>query len=331
MNEMKRLTVTLGYIVILALGALTVAPAADAQPRPKVPKIGVLAISSPSYGTPLLEAFRQGLRELGYGDVVIEARWAEGRFERLPDLAAELVRLKVDIIISAGTAGPLAAKHATSTIPIVMVGAGDPVTSGLVASLARPGGNVTGLSMTAPELGGKRLQLLKEAVPGLSRVAVLWNPFNPDSTFVVRGTEIAARRLGIQVQSLEVRRPEDFDSVFARIISGRADALMTVDDPLIFVHAPRIVDFAAKSRRPAIYGAKEYVEGGGLMAYGPRSAEAFRRTLNYVDRILKGAKPADLPVEEPRRFELVINSHTAKALGLTIPQSLLLQADRVLE
>jgi putative ABC transport system substrate-binding protein len=331
MNKMARLTATLGSIVILALGALTVPPAADAQPLPKIPRIGVLASSSPSYGTPLLEAFRQGLRDLGYRDVVIEARWAEGRLERLPDLATELVRLKVDIIISAGTAGPLAAKHATSTIPIVMIGAGDPVASGLVASLARPGGNVTGTSMTARELGGKRLQLLKEAVPGLSRVAVLWNPLNPDSTFVVSGTEMAARTLGIQVQSLEVRSPEDFDIVFAGITRGRADALMTVDDPLMFVHAPRIVDFATKSRRPAIYGAREYAEGGGLMAYGPRTVEAFRRTLTYVDRILKGAKPAELPVMEPTQFELVINLHTAKALGLTIPQSLLLQADRVVQ
>ena len=331
MNKMKRLTITLGHVFILAFGALTVPPAADPQPLPKVPRIGVLAISSPSYGTPLLEAFRQGLRGLGYGDVVIEARWAEGRLERLPDLAAELVRLKVDIIISAGTAGPLAAKHATRTIPIVMIGAGDPVASGLVASLARPGGNVTGTSMTAPELGGKRLQLLKETVPGFSRAAILWNPFNPDSTFVVTGTEMAARTLGIQVQYFEVKRPEDFDIVFATITNGRADALMTVDDPLMFVHAPRIVDFAARTRRPAIYGSSEYVDSGGLMAYGPRSVAAFRTTLTYVDRILKGAKPADLPVTEPRQFELVINLRTAKALGLTIPQSLLLQADRVVQ
>jgi putative ABC transport system substrate-binding protein len=238
MNKMKRLTATLGHVVILALGALTVPPAADPQPLPKAPRIGVLAISSPSYGTPLLDAFRQGLRGLGYGDIVIEARWAEGRLERLPDLAAELVRLKVDIIISAGTAGPLAAQHATRTIPIVMIGAGDPVASGLVASLARPGGNVTGTSMTAPELGGKRLQLLKETVPGLSRAAILWNPSNPDSTFVVTGAEMAARTLEIQVQFFEVRRPEDFDIAFASITNGRADALMTVDDPLMFVHAP---------------------------------------------------------------------------------------------
>jgi ABC-type uncharacterized transport system substrate-binding protein len=322
-----------GFLTALGgvLAVLTVAPAANSQPQSKTPRIGVLANASPAQGTFLLEAFRQGLRDLGYGDVVIEARWAEGKLERLPDLAAELVRLKVDIIISAGTAGPLAAKHATSTIPIVMVGAGDPVASGLVASLARPGGNVTGTSMTAPELGGKRLQLLKQAVPGLSRVALLWNPYNPDSALVVKGTETAARTLGIHVQSFEVKRPEDFDSVFAGITSGRADALMTADDPLLIVHAPRIVDFAAKNRRPAIYGSREYVESGGLMAYGPRSGDAFRRTLTYVDRILKGAKPADLPVHEPRQFELVINVRTARALGLTIPQSLLLQADHVIQ
>ena len=329
MNKTTRLTVILGCI--FTLGALAVPPAAEAQPAPKIPRIGILANASPSVGQPLVEAFRQGMRELGYNDVMIEVRWAEGRSERFPDLAAELVRLKVDIIVSAGTAGPLAAKRATSTIPIVMIGAGDPVASGLVASLARPGGNVTGTSMTAPELGGKRLQLLKEAVPRLTRVAVLWNPFNPDSAFLFKGTETAARTLGIQVQSLEVRRPEDFDIAFAAMTSGRADALMTVDDPLMVAHAPRIVDFAAKTRRPAIYGASEYVDAGGLMAYGPRSIVALRRTLMYVDKILKGAKPADLPVIEPRQFDLVINLLTSKALGLTIPQSVLLQADRVVQ
>ena len=329
MNKTTRLAVILGCIG--TLGALTVPPAADAQPASKIPRIGILANASPSVGAPLLEGFRQGMRELGYSDIVIEVRWAEGRPERLPDLAAELVRLKVDIIVSACTAGPLAVKRATSTIPIVMIGAGDPVASGLVQSLARPGGNVTGTSMTAPELGGKRLQLLKEAVPGLSRAAVLWNPFNPDSTFVLKGTEVAARALGIQVQPLEVKRPEDFDIAFAAMTSGRADALMTVDDPLMIAHATRIVDFAAKTRRPAIYGASEYVDAGGLMAYGPRSIVALRRTLTYVDKILKGAKPADLPVIEPRQFDLVINLPTSKALGLTIPQSLLLQADRVVQ
>lgn len=331
LGRLARLTVTLGSVMILALGALTVSPTADAQPQRKNPRIGILAISSPSYGTPLVEALGHALRDLGYGDVVIEVRWAEGRLERLPDLATELVGLKVDIIISVGTAGPLAAKHATSTIPIVMIGAGDPVASGLVASLARPGGNVTGTSMTAPELGGKRLQLLKEAVPALSHVAILSNPLNPDSTFVVRGTETAARTLGIQVRSLEVRRPEDFDIAFAAINRGGADALMLADDPLMLVHASRIVDFAAKSRRPAIYGAREYAEGGGLMAYGPNSVDVFRRTLSYVDRILKGAKPAELPVMEPRQFELVINLNAAKALGLTFPHSLQLQADRVIQ
>lgn len=331
LGRLARLTVTLGSVMILALGALTVSPTADAQPQRKNPRIGILAISSPSYGTPLVEALGHALRDLGYGDVVIEVRWAEGRLERLPDLATELVGLKVDIIISVGTAGPLAAKHATSTIPIVMIGAGDPVASGLVASLARPGGNVTGTSMTAPELGGKRLQLLKEAVPALSHVAILSNPLNPDSTFVVRGTETAARTLGIQVRSLEVRRPEDFDIAFAAINRGGADALMLADDPLMLVHASRIVDFAAKSRRPAIYGAREYAEGGGLMAYGPNSVDVFRRTLSYVDRILKGAKPAELPVMEPRQFELVINLNAAKALGLTFPHSLQFQADRVIQ
>jgi putative ABC transport system substrate-binding protein len=328
MNKTTRLVI-LGWI--FTFGALAVPPAAEAQPAPRIPRIGILANASPSVGQPLVEAFRQGMRELGYNDVVIEVRWAEGRSERFPDLAAELVRLKVDIIVSAGTAGPLAAKRATSTIPIVMIGAGDPVASGLVASLARPGGNVTGTSMTAPELGGKRLQLLKEAVPRLTRVAVLWNPFNPDSAFLFKGTETAARTLGIQVQSLEVRRPEDFDIAFAAMTSGRADALMTVDDPLMVAHAPRIVDFAAKTHRPAIYGASEYVDAGGLMAYGPRSIVALRRTLTYVDKILKGAKPADLPVIEPRQFDLVINLLTSKALGLTIPQSVLLQADRVVQ
>ena len=322
--------------LILALAILLVPLAAEARQPGKVHRIGFLGTASASdfaYAR-LIESFRQGLRDLGYEEgknIVIEYRWAEGRAERLPDLAAELVRLKVDVIVSHGTPGPLAAKHATSTIPIVMTSAGDPVGSGLVASLARPGGNVTGLNLLAPELGGKRLQLLKEVVPGVSRVAVLWNAANPYPVLVWRETEVSAPTLGVQLQSLEVRGPYDFESAFGAAIRGRAGALLTVEDPLTVIHRTQIVDFAAKSRLPAMYGIREFVDVGGLMSYGANIADLYRRAATYVDKILKGAKPSDLPVEQPTKFEFVINLKTAKALGLTMPQSLLIRADQVIQ
>jgi ABC-type uncharacterized transport system substrate-binding protein len=310
--------------------------AAEAQPGGKIPRIGFLVASSASDAAIArwIEAFRQGLRDLGYVEgrnIVIEYRYAGEKYERLPALAAELVRLKVDVIVSHGTPGPLAAKQATSVIPIIMTSAGDPVASGLVSSLARPGGNVTGMSLMVPELGGKRLQLLKEILPGLSRVAVLWNAANPYNSLVVREMEATATTVGVQLQSLAVRGPDDIEDALVAAATGRAGALTVVEDPLTNTKRKQIVDFAAKSRLPAIYGIKEFVDAGGLMSYGVYFADSYRRAAVYVDKILKGAKPADLPVQQPTKFEFVINLKTAKALGLTIPPSLLGRADEVIQ
>jgi putative ABC transport system substrate-binding protein len=324
------------FLCGLTLGSLAAPLAAEAQPAGKVPRIGFLVAASASDSAfeRWIEAFRQGLRDLGHVEgrnIVIEYRYADEKYERLPALAAELVRLKVDVIVSHGTPGPLAAKQATSAIPIVTTTAGDPVAAGLVSSLARPGGNVTGLSFMAPELGGKRLQLLKEILPGLSRVAVLWNAANPYASLVVREMEIAATTLGVQLQSLVVRGPDDFAGALAAAATGRAGALTAVEDPLTITKRTQIVDFAAKSRLPAIYGVKEFVDAGGLMSYGVHLGDLYRRAAAYVDKILKGAKPADLPVQQPTKFEFVINLKTAKALGLTIPPSVLLRADEVIQ
>ena len=317
-----------------ALGFLAAPLAVDAQQPGKVARIGVLSQGSSISGPHIREAFRQGLRDLGYAEgqnIVIEYRYAEGKAERLPDLAAELLRLKVDVIVSGGTLAPLAAKHATGTIPIVMSAAGDPVGTGLVPSLAKPGGNVTGLSNFSADLTAKRLQLLKEILPGVSRVAVLWNGANPIAALLMRETEAAARALGLQVQSLEVRGPDEFENALPAAVSGGAGALFVVDDPLVFIARLRIADFAARNRLPmtAIY--REFAEAGGLMTFGANLADLNRRAAIYVDKILKGAKPADLPVEQPTKFDLVINLKTAKALGLTIPQSLLVRADEVIQ
>jgi len=316
---------------------LLAAPRAAGTQQPgKVWRIGVLEMGrSPSPGrTAPREAFLEQLRELGYVEgvnLVIESRYAEARAERLPDLAAELIRLKVDVIVAGGTPAPLAAKHATSRIPIVMSSAGDPVRTGLVVSLARPGGNITGLSTFTPELAAKRVQLLKEVMPGVSRVAILWNAANPFTVANMRETEAAARTLGVHAQSLEVRGPADFDDALPAAISGQAGALIVVDDPLTCSQQKRIADFTARNRLPAIYGFKECAGAGGLMSFGASLADLYRRAAIYVDKILKGAKPGDLPVEQPTTFELVINLKTAKALGLTIPPSLLLRADQVIE
>jgi putative ABC transport system substrate-binding protein len=274
------------------------------------------------------------LKDLGWVEgqnIVIEWRFAGGRAERLPDLAAELVRLQVDLIVVPSTPPALAAKNATKTIPIVTVGVGDPVGLGLVASLARPGGNITGLTgVVTPEIAGKQLELLKEAVPKVSRVAVLWNPATPGNALALRETEIAARVLGVELQLLEARSLNDFDSAFAAMTAKRAGALLVLGDVMFVTHRIRLAELVAKSRLPAMYGLREYVEAGGLMSYGPIASELFRRAATYVDKILKGAKPADLPVEQPTRFELVVNLKTAKALGLTIPQSVLIRADEVI-
>jgi putative ABC transport system substrate-binding protein len=323
--------------VVLALGLLAAPLAAEAQQAAKIARIGYLSINLAA-NPHLREAFLQGLRDLGYvegRDVVIEDRSAEGKLERFPALAAELVALKVDVIVTAG--GPpaaLAAKQATRTLPIVFAAAADPVTDGLVTSLARPDRNVTGLSILAPELVGKRLEQLKQAVPGVSRVAVLWQPGalgQRTEKDTLKGAEVAARALGVRLQFVEARGPEDFDRAFSDMTRARAGALTVLTGAMFFGERRRLVDLAAKNRLPAVYPWREFVDAGGLMAYGPNVADLYRRAATYVDRILKGAKPADLPVEQPTKFELVINLKTAKALRLTIPQSLLRQADQVIE
>ena len=322
---------------LIAAGALLAAPlAAEAQQAAKVPRIGYLTTSlgvSPQRP----EAFRQGLRDLGYVEgrnLVIEYRDAEGKVDRLPALAAELVALKVDVIVTgASTLAARVAKEATRTIPIVFA-AGDPVGSGLVTSLARPGGNVTGLSAFAPELVGKRLELLKQAVPGVSRVAVLWQPGafgERTEKDTLKRAEVAARDLGVPLQFVEARGPADFDRAFSDMTRARAGALTVLASNMFNSERRRLVDLAAEKRLPAVYSARELVDAGGLMSYGANLAELNRRAATYVDRILKGAKPADLPVEQPTKFELIINLKTAKALGLTIPPSLLLRADQVIE
>ena len=283
------------------------------------------------------EAIRLALRELGYiegQNIAIEYRYAEGKRDRLPELAAELVRLKVDIIVVAGGAGPIrAAKNATKTIPIVMTGGGiDPVEAGLVESLARPGGNVTGITNLARELGGKRLELLKEAVPKLARVAVLYDPANPTTVLEVKEVlPVAARALGLTIQPWEVRDADGFEKVFAALNKQRPDGLYVPGGPLMNANQKRIVGFALKSRLPSVYGSREAVDAGGLMSYGADLADSYRRVAYYVDRILKGAKPADLPVEQPTKFELVINLKTAKQIGLTIPPEVLARANKLIK
>ncbi len=284
----------------------------QAQQRARVPRLGYLALSAGIFAG----EFHQGLRELGYVEgqnILIEWRFAEGREERLPELAAELVRLQVDVIVTQGVEE--AARQATSTIPIVMATSADPVATGAVASLAHPGGNVTGLTAAGPELGPKRLELLKEALPGVSRVAVLWDSSDRGKAVEMRGIEAAARTLGVQVQSLEVRGPDDFEAAFEAATDGRAEALMPLRSPLIAFQRSRIVDLAAMNRLPAMYSGREFVDAGDLMSYGPNQTDSFRRAATYVDKILKGAKPADLPVERPTKFELVINLKTTQALG----------------
>lgn len=316
-------------LIIAALGTATVT--AEAQKPAKVRRIGYL--SGGARGA-THEAFRQGLRELGYVEgqnIAIEYRFAMGKEDRLHDLAAELVRLKVDLIVTPSTLDALAAQRATRTIPIVMALSTDPVGTGLVASLARPGGNITGLTTLSPELNGKRLELLKEAVPGLSRVAVLWNLANPDKALEFEQIEVAARQLRLQLQSLEVRGPDDFEKAFRGATTKRASALLTLTDTLTITQQSQIVELAAKRRLPAMFQTGDFVDAGGLMSYGPNDADLFRRTVTYVDKILKGAKPGDLPVEQPTRFELVINLKTAKKIGLTIPPEMLVRADKVLK
>ena len=322
--------------MIVALSGAAAWPiAARAQQMGKVPRIGYLGSSSPSLEPHFVEAFRQKLRELGHiegENIAIEYRWAEGQDRRLPELAAELVRLQPNVIVTAGTPGALAAMQATKTIPIVMASSGDPVGGGLVASLARPGGHVTGGTIVGPQIEGKRLDLLKEAVPELSRVAVLWNPSYPASVSYFNTIENAGRTLRISLDPVaEVRRANELDNAFFAIASARPRALLVVADRFLLAHRKRIVEFAVAKRLPGMFPYREYVEAGGLMSYAPSNIELFRGAATYVDKILKGAKPGDLPVQEPTKLELIVNLKTSKAIGLTVPESFLLRADELIE
>jgi len=324
----------------MAAGGLLAAPlAAEAQPEGKVWRIGMLWFGSSIEELPVrvrFDAFQQGLREQGYMEgrnVAFEHRYARGKYERLPDLAAELVRLKVDVIVTPGNPpATLAAKQATSTIPGVFMSAADPVASGFVASLARPGGNITGgTSLVGPGLVGKRLELLQEAVPKLSRVAVLSNPTTPDARVFIGEAEVAARSLKVQLHIMEARGPAEFGGAFAAMIKERASAILVQQDAIYLFNGRQLAELAAKNRLPAMYGLREHVEAGGLMAYAASLAELSRRASTYVGKILQGAKPGDLPVEQATKFDLVINLKTVKALGLRIPHSLLSRADQVIE
>jgi putative ABC transport system substrate-binding protein len=322
--------------MLFALCSLLLAPSfpAEAQQPKKVPRIGYLGAVSPSAVSARTEAFRQGLRELGYVEgknIVIEWRSSEGKQDRLPSLVAELVRLKVDVIITAGPQSTRAAKEATVTIPIVMAQANDPLGNGFVASLARPGGNITGLSTLAPEISGKQLELLKEIVPRLSRVAVFGNSTTPGTAQALREVEVAAGAFGVKLQYLDVRGPKDIETVFRAAGKGRADAVLVLTSFVFNPYRTEIADLAVKHRLPAIYSTPEFVEDGGLMTYSVSLTDLFRRAATYVDKILKGAKPADLPVEQPTKFELVINLEAAKQIGLTIPPNVLARADRVIK
>ena len=324
----------IALILTLAVGILLAAPlAAEAQQAGKVYRVGFMWDSLGMFPG-AIEGFRGGLRDLGWVEgqnIVVEYRWSEGRFDRLPDQAGELVRLKVDVIVAPSSIYAEAAKRATSTIPIVFVSHADPIGSGHVASLARPGGNITGLALMMTETNAKGLELLKEAVPGLSRVAVLWDPATPSHKPGLNAVEVMGRALGLRLQTVAVRSATEFDSAFSAIIRERAGAVLVLSTPLFIAGARRLAELAMKHKLPTMFGPKVHAEAGGLLSFGPDRVDLFRRGAIYVDKILKGAKPADLPVEQPTKFELVINLKTAKALGLNIPQSLLIRADEVIQ
>jgi len=321
-----------GVIVLLQFLVLALASEAGAQTH-RVPRIGYLGLGKP--GASLVgEAFRRGLHDLGYVEgrsIVVETRLADGDEARLRAFARELVTLKVDVIVAAGSPAIQAAREATSRIPIVMAVSGDPVAAGFVASYGRPGANVTGLSSISPELGGKRLELLKQIVPGLARVALLSNPESPERTAEIRSLELAARTMRLQLQIVEVRRPADLEAGFAQIRGGQDGALVALGDAFTFVNRARIIDLATQARLPAMFPSREFVEAGGLIAYGPSLPDLFRRSATYVDRILRGASPAELPIEQPSTFELVVNRRTELLLGLDIPTAVLARADHVFE
>jgi putative ABC transport system substrate-binding protein len=320
-------------LAVLVAGSITLAPfMVTAQPPDKVYRIGVLERTSPVVNATNLESFRQGLRALGYVEgknLVIEYRSAEGRDERFPELAAELAQLKVDLILTRGTPAALAAKHAAGSIPVVITGVGDPVGQGIIASLARPGGNITGLSATVTEIYPKRVELLRELVPRATRIAALFNMSNPAIPRQWKEVETAARALGLQAQLLDVRKVEDLRPAFETAVRQRADALIVGLETLTLANAPLIVDLAARHRLPAMYASTEFV--GGLTSYGVNYPDHYRRAATFADKIFKGAKPADLPVEQPTKLEFVVNLRTARVLGLTIPRTVLLQADKTIE
>jgi putative tryptophan/tyrosine transport system substrate-binding protein len=322
-------------VLALVAGALAAPIASLAQQPAKVARIGILFSASQQLSDIQLQAFRDGLRELGYVEgknYQLEPRWADGKLERLPSLAAELVDAKVDVLVAVSSPGVVAAHQATRTIPIVMPLSSDPVGDGLVASLARPGGNITGLSVMAPELGEKRIQLLKEMFPKVSHaMAVLWNPAYVGMRARFEQAQIAAPTVGLAVRSMEVRDTRELDVAFEAIIREHPEALLILVDPFTRSQRSRIVEFAAGQRLPAIYESSEFVDVGGLASYGPNIADQFRRAASYVDKILRGAKPADLPIEQPTKFELVINMSAAKALGIKFPESILLRADKLIE
>ena len=320
------------FITLLGGAAATWPLAARAQQAGKLPTIGFLGPPTPSAYGPWVAAFVQRLRELGWIEgrtVAIEYRWAEGRRERFAEIAAEFVRLKVDIILTGGTAVP-AAKQATSIIPIVFAVESDPVGSGLVTSLGRPGGNVTGLSLQSPDLAGKRLELLREVLPALRRLAIVANVGHPGAVLEMGEVQAAARTLGFEATTFEIRKAEDIAPAF-EALKGRADALHVCSDQLVVTHRIRINTLALSTRLPAMYGYREFIEAGGLMSYGPNLSDLFRRAADFVDKILRGTKPADIPVEQPTKFDLVINLTTAKALGITVPPTLLARAEEVIE
>ena len=324
----------IGPAVILVLNVILAPHAAEAQQAGKVYRIGILETIAASRNATNIDAFRQGLKELGYVEgqnLAIEYRSADGRAERFADLAAELLRLQVDLIVTRGTPAALAAKKATKTVPIVMAASGDPLGSGIVASLARPGGNITGLSSIVADLGPKRLELLKEALQTVSRVGVVANMSNPAIEAEWRQIQAAARLLGIDTELLDIRTEVDIESAFEKVRRRRADALIVTLDALTQTNRERIATLSAKHRLPAVYASREFMEVGGLLAYGVSYPHLYRRAATFADRIFKGTKPGELPVEQPTRFDLVINLKTAKALGLTIPQTVLLQADQVIE
>jgi putative ABC transport system substrate-binding protein len=321
------------FITLLGGGAVAWPLAARAQQSGKLPTVGFLGSATPSAESQRVTAFVQRLRELGWIEnrtVAIEYRWGEGRDERFAEIAAEFVRLKVDLIVAPTTSPAIAAKQATSTIPIVFVGAGDPVATGLVPSLARPGGNVTGLALQSPDTSAKRLELLREVVPNLRRLAIMGNVGNPAPVLEMGEAQAAASKLGLEVIISEIRRAEDIAPVFDAL-SSRAQALYVAGDPLVNTNRIRVITLALGARLPTMYGIRDYVEAGGLMSYGANIVDQHRRAADYVDKILRGAKPGDLPVEQPTKFDLLINLTTAKALGLTIPESFLLRADEVVE